>query len=216
MGPEVGSYDWGGRAESLLHFGPAEGPVVVAVPALFEEANRTRALLVAVLRGLAERGIGVVYGGGRLGLMGAVADAALAAGGEVIGVIPQALVDAEVAHRGLSELHVVETMHQRKQAFADLSDGFVTLPGGTGTMDELWEALSWAQLGYHAKPVGLLNVAGYYDGLIAFVTTMADTGFVRAAHRDILIADDDLDRLLDRMTAYRPHVPLVGMKAAEL
>ena len=112
---------------------------------------------------LAERGIGVVYGGGRLGLMGAVADSALEAGGEVIGIIPQALVDAEVAHRGLTELHVVDTMHQRKQAFTDLSDGFINLPGGTGTMDELWEALSWAQIGYHAKPVGLLNVAGYYD-----------------------------------------------------
>ena len=103
---------------------------------------------------LADRGIGVVYGGGRLGLMGAVADGALAAGGEVIGIIPQALVDAEVAHRGLTELHVVTGMHQRKQAFTDLSDGFVTIPGGTGTMDELWEALSWAQLGYHAKPSG--------------------------------------------------------------
>ena len=98
-------------------------------------------------RTLAERGIGVVYGGGRLGLMGAIADAALAAGGEVIGIIPQALVDAEVAHLGLSELHIVDTMHQRKQAFTDLSDGFVNLPGGTGTMDELWEALSWAQIG---------------------------------------------------------------------
>ena len=114
-------------------------------------------------RTLAQRGIGVVYGGGRLGLMGAVADAALEAGGEVIGVIPEALVGAEVAHRGCTQLHVVQTMHQRKQLFTDLSDGFVTLPGGVGTMDELWEAISWAQLGYHDKPVGLLNVAGFYD-----------------------------------------------------
>jgi uncharacterized protein (TIGR00730 family) len=167
-------------------------------------------------RTLAERGIGVVYGGGRLGLMGAVADGALAAGGEVIGVIPRALVDAEVAHRGLTELHVVDTMHQRKQAFTDLSDGFVTLPGGTGTMDELWEALSWAQLGYHSKPVGLLNVAGFYDGLLSFVATMADTGFLRPQHRDILIAADALDVLLDRMTAHVPLRTIVKMKAAEL
>lgn len=155
-------------------------------------------------RTLAQRGIGVVYGGGRLGLMGAIADSALEAGGEVIGVIPQALVDAEVAHRGCTELHVVRTMHERKQAFTDLSDGFITLPGGTGTMDELWEAMSWAQIGYHAKPVGLLNVAGYYDGLIEFVGKMGDVGFLRAQHRSILIVDDQLDGLLDQMAAHRP------------
>lgn len=155
-------------------------------------------------RTLAQRGIGVVYGGGRLGLMGAIADSALEAGGEVIGVIPQALVDAEVAHRGCTELHVVRTMHERKQAFTDLSDGFITLPGGTGTMDELWEAMSWAQIGYHAKPVGLLNVAGYYDGLIEFVGKMGEVGFLRAQHRSILIVDDQLDGLLDQMAAHRP------------
>ncbi len=155
-------------------------------------------------RSLAERGIGLVYGGGRLGLMGAIADSALEAGGEVIGVIPQALVDAEVAHRGLTELHVVRTMHERKQAFTDLSDGFVTLPGGTGTMDELWEAMSWAQIGYHAKPVGLLNVAGYYDGLIEFVGKMGEVGFLRPQHRSLLIVDDALDRLLDKMARHVP------------
>ena len=165
---------------------------------------------------LAERGIGVVYGGGRLGLMGAVADSALAAGGEVIGVIPRALVDLEVAHRGCTELHVVETMHERKKAFTDLSDGFVTLPGGTGTMDELWEALSWAQIGYHAKPVGLLNVAGFYDGLLTFVATMADAGFLRPQHRDILIASDNLDDLLARMASHVPLRTITQMKAAEL
>lgn len=167
-------------------------------------------------RKLAENGIGVVYGGGRLGLMGAVADSALAAGGEVIGVIPKALVDAEVAHRGLTELHVVDTMHQRKKAFTDLSDGFVTLPGGTGTMDELWEAMSWAQIGYHAKPVGLLNVAGYYDGLLSFVETMGEAGFLRPQHRDILIAADTLDDLLVRMAAHEPIRTVAQMKAAEL
>ncbi|WP_326525415.1 TIGR00730 family Rossman fold protein [Sphingomonas sp.] len=167
-------------------------------------------------RTLAERGIGVVYGGGRLGLMGAVADAALAAGGEVIGVIPQALVDAEVAHRGCTELHVVGTMHQRKQAFTDLSDGFITLPGGTGTMDELWEAMSWAQIGYHAKPVGLLNVAGYYDGLIEFVRTMGDVGFMRAQHRDLLIVDHGLDGLLQRMAAFTPTTTVGAIGAKDL
>ena len=121
----------------------------------------------AIGRTFAERGIGLVYGGGRLGLMGAVADACLDAGGEVIGVIPEALVSGEVAHRGCTELHIVANMHERKAMFTDLSDGFVTIPGGVGTMDELWEAVSWAQLGYHSKPVGLLNIAGYYDGLIA-------------------------------------------------
>ncbi|WP_030540379.1 TIGR00730 family Rossman fold protein [Sphingobium sp. DC-2] len=167
-------------------------------------------------RTLAERGIGVVYGGGRLGLMGAVADAALAAGGEVIGVIPQALVGAEVAHRGCTELHVVQTMHQRKQLFTDLSDGFLTLPGGVGTMDELWEAISWAQLGYHAKPVGLLNIAGFYDQLIAFNRQMIDAGFIRPQHAGILLHDGNLDLLLDRMASYHPHQPIFAMKADNL
>lgn len=158
----------------------------------------------AVGRGLAERGIGLVYGGGRLGLMGATADSALAAGGEVIGIIPQALVDAEVAHHGLSELHVCRTMHERKQAFTDLSDGFITLPGGTGTMDELWEALSWAQLGYHAKPVGVLNIAGFYDGLITFTQKMGEVGFIRPQHRGLMIVDTTLDGLLAKMAAHVP------------
>jgi uncharacterized protein (TIGR00730 family) len=167
-------------------------------------------------RALAQRGIGVVYGGGRLGLMGAVADAALEAGGEVIGVIPEALVGAEVAHRGCTELHVVQTMHQRKQLFTDLSDGFVTLPGGVGTMDELWEAISWAQLGYHRKPVGLLNVAGFYDQLIAFNQHMVEAGFIRAQHANILIHANAIEALLDRMAAYQPHETIFAMKADRL
>ena len=170
----------------------------------------------AVGRTLAERGIGVVYGGGRLGLMGAIADSALEAGGEVIGIIPQALVAAEVAHRGLTELHVVDTMHQRKQAFTDLSDGFVNLPGGTGTMDELWEALSWAQIGYHAKPVGLLNVAGYYDHLIAFYAKMGEVGFLRPQHQGILIIDDGLDGLLAKMAGHVPIETITKMSAKDL
>jgi hypothetical protein len=165
---------------------------------------------------LASRGIGVVYGGGKLGLMGAVADAALKAGGEVIGIIPKALVGLEVAHQGLTELHVVDTMHQRKQAFTDLSDGFLTLPGGTGTMDELWEALSWAQLGYHAKPVGLLNVDGYYDGIISYWMMMQDVGFLRPQHRDLLISSDSLVDLLNQMAMHEPSTPITSMRAEEL
>lgn len=170
----------------------------------------------SVGQSLAERGIGVVYGGGRLGLMGAVASGALAAGGEVIGVIPEALVSGEVANRDCTELHVVANMHQRKQAFTDLSDGFLTIPGGVGTMDELWEAVSWAQLGYHAKPVALLNAFGFYDQLLAFNRHMMEVGFIREAHRDIIIAESDLDLLLARMAAHRPPRAIFAMKAEDL
>jgi uncharacterized protein (TIGR00730 family) len=166
--------------------------------------------------GLARRGIGVVYGGGKLGLMGAVADSALAAGGEVIGIIPTALVNAEVAHRGLSSLEVVETMHERKARFVDLSDGFINLPGGTGTMDELWEALSWAQLGYHQDPIGLLNIAGYYDKLVDFWEHMGKVGFVRPQHQGLLLVDETLDGLLAKMDAHVPSVPITQMKRSDL
>ena len=167
-------------------------------------------------RTLAERGIGVVYGGGRLGLMGAVASAALQAGGEVIGVIPEALVSSEVANRECTELRVVKGMHERKLAFTQLADGFLTLPGGVGTMDELWEAVSWAQLGYHAKPVGLLNAFGFFDHLLAFNHHMAETGFVREAHRGIIMAEQELDLLLARMAAHEPVAAIMGMKAEDL
>ena len=167
-------------------------------------------------RGLAERGISIVYGGGRLGLMGAVADAALLAGGEVIGVIPEALRDAEVAHLGCTELHIVAGMHERKRKFTDLCDGFITLPGGVGTMDELWEAISWAQLGYHQKPVGLLNVAGFYDQLIAFNVHMIEVGFIRPQHQSIMVTSNDLNDLLAKMDAYQPHKTIFAMKAGEL
>lgn len=167
-------------------------------------------------RTLAERGIGLVYGGGRLGLMGAVADAALGAGGDVIGVIPEALQSAEVTHNGCTEIHVVPGMHERKRMFTDLSDGFLTIPGGVGTMDELWEAISWAQLGYHTKPVGLLNVAGFYDQLIAFNQHMIEVGFIRDQHKGIMISDDDLPTLLDRMANYVPHKTIFAMKAEDL
>jgi uncharacterized protein (TIGR00730 family) len=167
-------------------------------------------------RTLATRGIGVVYGGGKLGLMGAVADSALAAGGEVIGVIPEALVNSEVAHRGCTELHVVSGMHERKLAFTNLSDGFLTIPGGVGTMDELWEAVSWAQLGYHAKPVGLLNAFGFFDQLLAFNHHMIAVGFIRPAHAGIIIAEPELDLLLTRMAAHEPHTPIFAMKTSDL
>lgn len=166
--------------------------------------------------GLAKRGIGVVYGGGKLGLMGAVADSALEAGGEVIGIIPTALVNAEVAHRGLTSLEVVDTMHERKARFVDLSDGFVNLPGGTGTMDELWEALSWAQLGYHTDPIGLLNIAGYYDKLVDFWEHMGEVGFVRPQHQGLLLVDETLDGLLAKMAAHVPSVPITRMKRSDL
>ncbi|MEE1878086.1 TIGR00730 family Rossman fold protein [Altererythrobacter litoralis] len=167
-------------------------------------------------RTLALREIGVVYGGGRLGLMGAVARGALEAGGEVIGVIPEALFNTEVANHDCTQLYTVSGMHERKQRFTDLSDGFITIPGGVGTMDELWEAMSWAQLGYHSKPVGLLNAFGFYDHLIAFNSKMVEVGFVREAHQNILIHSDSMGDLLDKMAAYEPHTPIFRMKADDL
>jgi uncharacterized protein (TIGR00730 family) len=164
---------------------------------------------------LAKQGIGVVYGGGKLGLMGAVAGAALAAGGEVIGVIPQALVRGEVANYDC-ELTIVADMHERKAAFTRLSDGFLVLPGGVGTMDELWEAVSWSQLGYHAKPVGILNAFGFYDGLLAFNRHMAEVGFVRPAHQGIILAETELDLLLERMHAHEPHQTITTMDPSTL
>ncbi len=178
--------------------------------------GRYVALARDVGRTLAEAGIGVVYGGGRLGLMGALAEGALGAGGEVIGVIPQALADAEVANADCTSLTVVQTMHQRKQAFIDLSDGFLTLPGGVGTMDELWEAVSWAQLGYHAKPVGLLNAFGFFDHLLAFNRHMVEIGFVRPVHAGIILAEPDLEILLARMAAHVPATPIIRMTAVQL
>ena len=148
--------------------------------------------------------------------MGAVAYGALDAGGEVIGVIPEALVNSEVANNDCTELQVVAGMHERKKRFTDLSDGFLTIPGGVGTMDELWEAVSWAQLGYHAKPVGLLNAFGFFDHLLAFNRHMIEVGFIREAHAGIILAEPELDPLLARMAAHQPHVPIFAMKADDL
>ncbi|MDE1467663.1 LOG family protein [Aurantiacibacter sp. D1-12] len=180
------------------------------------EDSRYMELAAEVGRTLAQRGIGVVYGGGKAGLMGAVAYAALEEGGEVIGIIPQALKDMEVANLDCTKLHVVDTMHQRKQFFTDLSDGFITLPGGVGTMDELWEAISWAQLGYHQSPVGLLNAFGFYDGLVEFNAHMAKVGFVRPMHQGIMQVSDTLDGLLAKMEAYEPIKTIVQMKVSDL
>ena len=153
---------------------------------------------------LARRGIRVVYGGGRLGLMGTVADAALAAGGEVVGVIPRGLVDRELAHPALTELRVVETLHERKAQMAELADGFLALPGGLGTLEELAEVLSWAQLDLHAKPIGLLDVGGYFAPLEAFLDRAVAEGFIAERHRRLLLSDDDLDALLRRFDAWEP------------
>jgi uncharacterized protein (TIGR00730 family) len=148
---------------------------------------------------LAGRGLGVVYGGGRVGLMGALADGALAAGGDVVGVIPKELVDRELAHGGLSELHVVGSLHERKALMAELADGFVALPGGFGTFDELLEQLTWSQLGLHAKPIGLLDVEGYWRPLIGLARHATAEGFVRESDLAAIAISDDPDGLLDRL-----------------
>ena len=152
---------------------------------------------------IARRGYRVVYGGSSVGLMGAVADAALAAGGDVIGVLPEALLNKEVDHKGLTELHIVDSMHTRKAMMVDLSDGFVSLPGGAGTMDEMFEVWTWGMLGWHGKPSALMNVDGYYDHLIKFLDNTVAESFVKQGHRDMLIVDQDPKVLLDQMGAYK-------------
>ncbi len=152
---------------------------------------------------LATRGIGLVYGGGNVGLMGIVADAVLRGGGEVIGVIPSALMAKELGHSGVTKLHVVGSMHERKQLMADLSDGFIALPGGIGTLEELFETFTWLQLGFHTKPVGLLNVAGFYDHLLTFLRHATAEKFMRPAHLEALLVDTDSPALLARMAAFR-------------
>ena len=151
---------------------------------------------------LARRGVALVYGGARRGLMGAAADAALAEGGRVVGIIPHGLWAREIAHTGLSELLVVETMHERKALLSDRADAFVMLPGGAGTLEEFFEAWTWAQLGIHAKPCGVLNVAGYYDPLLAMLDHMVAERFVPGAHRDMIVVDERPARLLARLEAY--------------
>lgn len=155
-------------------------------------------------RVLAGSGIRLVYGGASVGVMGALADAVLAEGGEAIGVIPRGLQQREVGHPGLSELHVVESMHERKARMAELADAFLALPGGLGTLEELFEVWTWAQLGIHAKPCGLLNVRGYFDPLLGFLDQAVSEGFVPAAHRAMLQVDTDPGALLARLRGFRP------------
>ncbi len=148
---------------------------------------------------LAKRNIRLIYGGGSIGLMGVAADACLAGGGEVIGVIPRRLMEKEVGHTGVTAMHVVETMHERKALMTELSDGFIALPGGFGTLDELFESLTWLQLAYHSKPIGLYNVAGFFDGLIAFLAHARHERFLRDLHHDALQVDANLGQLIDKL-----------------
>lgn len=159
-------------------------------------------------RVLGERGIGLVYGGGNVGLMGVLADAALEAGAQVTGVIPKALVARELAHKGVTELRVVDLMHERKALMAELADAFIALPGGLGTLDELFEAWTWAQLGLHEKPIGLLEVDGFFAPLVAYLDRAVAERFVRAAHREMLSVESEPERLLERFAGYQP--PRVG------
>lgn len=155
-------------------------------------------------RTIAGSGLTLVYGGGHVGLMGVVADAALGAGGRVVGVMPKALVDREIAHAGLTKLHVVGSMHERKALMASLAGGFVDLPGGNGTLEEFFEVLTWAQLGEHDKPCGLLNVAGYYDPLLVVFDRMVERGFLGENHRDLVLVENGPQKLLERFGAYEP------------
>jgi uncharacterized protein (TIGR00730 family) len=165
---------------------------------------------------LANHGIGVVFGGGHVGLMGAVADAALAAGGHVTGVIPRSLHEREVAHGEVSELIIVETMHERKMIMADRSDAFLALPGGPGTLEEIAEQWTWAQLGIHEKPCGFLNVDGYYEPLIALVANMRDRGFTHPRYTEMLHFSADLDELIDAFRSYIPPTKIAGSPGLEM
>ena len=156
---------------------------------------------------IAQAGLTLVYGGGKVGLMGAVADAALAAGGQVQGVMPEDLVNAEIAHRGLTQLHVVKSMHERKLKMADLSDGFLCLPGGPGTFEEIFEQWTWALLGIHAKPCGFVNVSGYYDPMRQTIQKMADNGFIAQQYVDMLIFANSTEEAIQRFRDYDPPPP---------
>jgi len=153
---------------------------------------------------LAEANIRLVFGGGHVGLMGVISNAALEAGGDVIGVIPRSLVERELAHAGLTDLRIVGSMHERKALMSDLSEGFITLPGGTGTLEEFFEVLTWAQLGEHEKPCGLLNVAGYYDPLLTVFDQMVNRGFLSEPNRDLVLVESEPERLLQRLESYQP------------
>lgn len=171
-----------------------------------DEVFKTQAFLLGQM--LAEQNIGVVYGGARMGLMGTVADGALDKGGEVIGVLPYFLQEREVAHEGLTNLILVESMHERKTKMNELSEGVIGLPGGFGTLEEVLEMITWAQLGLHKKPVALLNVNGFYDPLKSLLNTMVEKGFLKPLSREMLLISDDIDNLLEQMKNYE--APVVG------
>ena len=173
------------------------------------------AMAKAMGEAIAKRGDALVYGGGKVGLMGVVADAALDAGGEVIGIMPKFLADNEIAHKRLTELRVVDTMHSRKEMMLRIADAIIALPGGWGTYDELAEAVTWAQLGLHDKPIGVLNVAGFFNPLIMQMDHAIAEGFVRPAHRDLLIIDEDIDTLLSRIDAYVPPAGVVKWQSQD-
>ncbi len=158
----------------------------------------------ALAKELVKRNIGLVYGGASVGIMGEIADTVLDGGGEVIGVIPQSLVDKEVSHTGLTELKVVNTMHERKAIMAEISDGFIALPGGLGTIEELFEVLTWSQLGFHKKPCSLLNIKKYYNSLFLFLDHAVEEQFIKPIHREMLLIEDDPSKLLDAMEEYNP------------
>lgn len=179
------------------------GSAVGTDPAFIQAAQNTG-------KRIAEQGQILVYGGGRSGLMGVVADSALQAGGHVIGVIPTALVDRELAHPHLTELHVVKNMHERKTKMAELSDGFIALPGGAGTLEEIFEQWTWAQLGIHQKPCGFLNIKGFYDDLLKMIQGTVDYGFTQARFAEKLIASDDIEIILDQFEHYLPPTPKWG------
>lgn len=158
----------------------------------------------ALGRLMVERGYGLVYGGGQVGLMGTIADAVLQAGGEVVGVIPEAMLSRELAHRGVTHLHVVSSMHERKARMAELADGFIAMPGGYGTFEELFEMITWAQLGIHQKPIGLFNVGGYFDALVACVEHAIAEGFIRPEYRHLTVTADTPGGILDALHTYAP------------
>lgn len=166
-------------------------------PAYLHAARQTGSLI-------AQRGYELVYGGGHVGLMGAIASSAMENGGKVIGIIPKALADVEIAHEGLTELRIVNTMHERKAMMADLADAFIALPGGYGTLEELCEIITWGQLGIHRKPFGILNVEGYYDGLMHFFNFATEEGFVHPTEREVITSSDDIDALITQLENYTP------------
>ena len=158
----------------------------------------------ALAESIVKNDLELVYGGGNVGLMGVIADTVLQQGGRVTGVIPKALMEKEVGHEGLTNLHIVADMHERKAMMAELSEGFVALPGGWGTLEELFEVMTWLQLGFHTKPCAVLNVNGYFDALLAFLANASQQGFVKPLHHDMLIAGDEPDQLLQRMSGFKP------------